>query len=177
MSATYSYLTQFLSSSLPQNPLVTHETDFSRLRDSAFLDRTLRYRTARLLQTAAMRLQKHTARLGAFDAWNKCLSHLLLLATAHIEWVIFDKTMAAARRCKDSGCRGALKCMADIFALSVRPPLPSVSHIVSPEAPCVPLFSQCVSSETSLARGERLLGIMVDSYTLTGLTAVCRTLC
>jgi acyl-CoA oxidase len=105
---------------MPQNPLTTHETDFSRLRDSAFLDRTLRYRTARLLQTAALRLQKHTARLGAFDAWNKCLSHLLALATAHIEWVIFDRFMLAARRCKDSGCRGALKCMADIFALSVR---------------------------------------------------------
>jgi acyl-CoA oxidase len=120
VSATYSYLTQILASSLPQNPLVTHETDFARLRDPAFLEKTLRYRTARLLQTAALRVQKHTARLGAFDVWNRCLSHLLLLATAHIEWVIFHHFMLATRRCKDSGCRGALKCMADIFALSVR---------------------------------------------------------
>jgi acyl-CoA oxidase len=68
-----------------------------------------------------MRLQKHTPRLGAFAAWNKCLSHLLALATAHIEWVIFQQFMLAVRRCKDSGCEGALKCMADIFALTVWP--------------------------------------------------------
>ena len=120
VTATYAYLKQLLSSSLPQNPLVTHETDWARLRDPAFLDRTLRYRTARLLQTVAQRLQKHTARVGAFDAWNRCLSHLLALATAHIEWVVYHEFSKAARRCRDSGCHGALKCMSDIYALSVR---------------------------------------------------------
>ena len=49
----------------------------SRLRHLA------RYRVARLLHTAAQRLRKHTRRLGAFHAWNKCLNHLLALARAH----------------------------------------------------------------------------------------------
>jgi acyl-CoA oxidase len=123
VTATYSYLKQLLSSSVPQNPLVTHETDWARLRDTAFLDRTLRYRVARLLQTVAARLQKHMPRVGAFAAWNKCLSHLLALANAHIEWVIFRQFMLAVHRCKDSGCASALKCMADIFALTVRLPI------------------------------------------------------
>lgn len=81
-----------------------------------------RYRTARLLQTVAARLQRHTRRLGAFHAWNKCLSHLLLLARAHIEQVTHEQFTKAANRCHDHGCRTALKCMADIFALSVRSP-------------------------------------------------------
>lgn len=42
MTATYSYLKQGLVNSLPQNPLVTHETDWVRLRDAHFLNRTLR---------------------------------------------------------------------------------------------------------------------------------------
>jgi len=42
-----------------------------------------RYRVARLLHTVAQRLRKHTRQLGAFHAWNKCLNHLLALATAH----------------------------------------------------------------------------------------------
>lgn len=85
-----------------------------------------RYRTARLLQTVAARLQRHTRRIGAFHAWNKCLSHLLLLARAHIEQVTYDQFMKATNRCHDNGCRTALKCMADIFALSVRSPSPAV---------------------------------------------------
>lgn len=43
VTATYSYMRQVLVSSLPQNPLVTHETDWERLRDPHFLNRTLRY--------------------------------------------------------------------------------------------------------------------------------------
>ena len=67
----------------------------------------------------AARLQKHTRKLGPFDAWNKCLSHLLALSKAHIEWVVYDRFMDAVRRCQDPGCQSALKLMADIFALEV----------------------------------------------------------
>lgn len=119
VTVTYTYLRHLVRDSLPANPLTTHETDPAKLRDPAFLDRALRYRTARLLQTAALRLRKHTARLGAFHAWNKCLSHLLLLAKAHIEWVIYQQFMLAVGRCMDPDCRAALKTMADLFALSI----------------------------------------------------------
>ena len=84
------------------------------------MDPCHRYRTARLLQTVALRLRKHTATKGAFDAWNVCLDHLLSLSRAHIEWVIYDRLMLAVIRCKDVRCKATLKTMADLFALSVR---------------------------------------------------------
>lgn len=42
VSATYTYLKQVVSNNLPANPLVTHETDWNRLRDPSFLDATLK---------------------------------------------------------------------------------------------------------------------------------------
>lgn len=42
-----------------------------------------------MLFTLGLRLRKHTPRLGAFHAWNKCLAHVLDLASAYMESVIF----------------------------------------------------------------------------------------
>ncbi|KAK9822656.1 hypothetical protein WJX81_004971 [Elliptochloris bilobata] len=117
VAATYRYLRQWAADSLPANPLVTHETDARHLRDPAFLIRALRYRTGKLLFTVAQRLRKHTARLGAFHAWNKCLTHLLALARAHVESVMFERFMDAVNGCPDPECRKSLKAMADVFAL------------------------------------------------------------
>ena len=58
----------------------------------------LQYRTARLLHTAALRLRKHSKRLGSFGAWNRCLNHLLTLAESHIESVILAKFSEAVDR-------------------------------------------------------------------------------
>lgn len=68
-----------------------------------------RYRTARLLHTVAMRLRKHTRKLGAFQAWNKCLNHLLELARAHIEAVMLTNILEGANKCEDLDARKALK--------------------------------------------------------------------
>lgn len=59
----------------------------------------VQYRTARLLHTAALRLRKHSKRLGSFGAWNRCLNHLLTLAESHIESVILAKFSEAVERC------------------------------------------------------------------------------
>mmetsp|Transcript_817 Transcript_817/g.2475 ORF Transcript_817/g.2475 Transcript_817/m.2475 type:complete len:143 (+) Transcript_817:1832-2260(+) len=99
LQATYNYLRQLASDSLMVNPLVSHETDVRHLRDPGFQIRTLRYRTGRLLHTVASRLQKHRMRLGAFEAWNHCLNHLLALANAYVESVMLEKfvTMVSPR--------------------------------------------------------------------------------
>ena len=68
-----------------------------------------RYRTGRLLYTVALRLRKHTRRVGAFHAWNKCLAHLLTLARAHIESIAYETFVQAARACPDVDCRKSLK--------------------------------------------------------------------
>lgn len=59
----------------------------------------LQYRTSRLLQSVAVRLQKHSKSLGDFGAWNRCLNHLLTLAESHIESVILAKFIEAVERC------------------------------------------------------------------------------
>ena len=68
-----------------------------------------RYRTGRLLFTLAQRLNKHTGRLGQFHAWNKCLSHILALARAHIESVIYLHFIEGVNKCSDADCRKSLK--------------------------------------------------------------------
>lgn len=117
VAATWSYLKQWALDKLPPNPLVTHETDRTHLRDPAFLKRALRYRTARLLHTAAARLRKHSRRVGDFFAWNKCLLHLLALSRAHVESVMLDSMLEAVQSCPDPEARQSLKAMADLFAL------------------------------------------------------------
>ena len=68
-----------------------------------------RYRTAKLLHTVALRLRKHTAKLGAFQAWNRCLNHLLALARAHMESLMLDSFLAAISKCPDADGRRSLK--------------------------------------------------------------------
>ena len=68
-----------------------------------------RYRVGRLLRTVAARLHKHTGRLGAFHAWNKCLNHLLDLANAHIEATMLDAFYNGVDACVDPDARKALK--------------------------------------------------------------------
>ena len=87
--------------------LMTHETPGSTVHDtSCTCDR---YRTARLLHTVALRLRKHTQRKGAFQAWNRCLGHLLALAKAHIESVIYTRLSAGVSACSDPDARKSLK--------------------------------------------------------------------
>mmetsp|Transcript_9048 Transcript_9048/g.27119 ORF Transcript_9048/g.27119 Transcript_9048/m.27119 type:complete len:602 (-) Transcript_9048:4875-6680(-) len=117
VSATWAYLKQWAIGALPPNPLVSHDTAPRHLRDPAFLKRALRYRVARLLHTVALRLRKHTKRLGAFHAWNKCLNHLLALAKAHQEALMLDAFYSGVTSAVDPDCRRALKALADLFAL------------------------------------------------------------
>ncbi|KXZ46313.1 hypothetical protein GPECTOR_45g183 [Gonium pectorale] len=74
-------------------------------------------RTARMLFTLSLRLRKHGPRLGAFHAWNRCLSHVLDLANAYVESVIYKTFLRAVAGCVDPDCRRALRAMADLFAL------------------------------------------------------------
>lgn len=117
ISSSYHYLKQFVLGNLPNNPLVTHETDVRHLRDPTFLMKAMRYRTGRLLFTLTLRLRKHRASLGSFHAWNKCLNHILELANAHVESVMLEAFLQAVRRCIDPDCRKALKALCDLFAL------------------------------------------------------------
>lgn len=74
-------------------------------------------RTARMLFTLGLRLRKHTGKLGSFHAWNKCLNHVLALANAYIEGVLYRCFMTGVENCHDKDSVKSLKAMADLFAL------------------------------------------------------------
>ncbi|GBG72769.1 hypothetical protein CBR_g12337 [Chara braunii] len=96
---------------------MTHREGTDHLRDPQFQLSAFRHRTAKLLHTAALRLRKHTKRLGSFGAWNRCLNHLLALAESHIESVILAKFIEGVQRCEDKEARQSLKLLCDLYAL------------------------------------------------------------
>ncbi|XP_027179498.1 acyl-coenzyme A oxidase 2, peroxisomal [Coffea eugenioides] len=118
LAVTWNYLKESMNTYLSQpNPVTSRWEGEDHLRDPKFQLDAFRYRTSRLLQSVAARLQKHSKTLGGFGAWNRCLNHLLTLAESHIESVILERFIEAVRSCPDEGSRSALKLVCDLYAL------------------------------------------------------------
>ncbi|XP_047325220.1 acyl-coenzyme A oxidase 2, peroxisomal-like [Impatiens glandulifera] len=118
ISVSWNYLKESMSSYLSQpNPVTSRWESADHLRDPKFQLDAFSYRTSRLLQTAAVRLQKHSKKLGGFGAWNRCLNHLLTLSESHIETVILTKFIEAVQSCPDENSRAGLKLVCDLYAL------------------------------------------------------------
>lgn len=118
LPVTWNYLKESMGTYLSQtNPVVTHRDGEGHLRDPNFQLDAFRYRTARLLQTAALRLRKLTKQHGSFEAWNHCLNHLLTLAESHVESVILEKFINVVNRCEDRTGKSHLKLLCDLYAL------------------------------------------------------------
>lgn len=118
LTVTWNYLRDSMGTYLSQkNPVVTHRDGEGHLRDPSFQLDAFRYRTAKLLQTVALRLRMHSKQLGSFGAWNRCLNHLLTLAESHIETVILERFIEAVNSCKDKNARRLLKLLCDLYAL------------------------------------------------------------
>ena len=54
LQATYAYLRSWATDNLPVNPLVSHETKVSHLRDAAFLSRALKYVFCKRMHTLCL---------------------------------------------------------------------------------------------------------------------------
>nr|AAF14635.1 acyl-CoA oxidase [Petroselinum crispum] len=118
LTVTWNYLRESMNAYLSQpNPLTSRWEGEDHLRDPKFQLDAFRYRTSRLLQSAAVRLQKHSKNLGGFGAWNRCLNHLLTLAESHIESVILETFIKAVKNCPDASSRAALKLVCDLYAM------------------------------------------------------------
>lgn len=117
-AGTWNYLRESMNTYLSApNPVTARWEGEEHLRDPQFQLDAFRYRTSRLLHSAAMRLRKHSKTLGSFGAWNRCLNHLLTLAESHIESVILAKFIEAVKSCPDENSRAALKLVCDLYAL------------------------------------------------------------
>ncbi|KAL4645394.1 hypothetical protein ACB092_02G232500 [Castanea dentata] len=118
LAVTWNYLRESMNSYLSQpNPVTARWESADHLRDPKFQLDAFRYRTSRLLQSVAVRLNKHSKTLGGFGAWNRCLNHLLTLAESHIESVILAKFIEAVKSCPDASTQEALKLVCDLYAL------------------------------------------------------------
>ncbi|KAJ6775019.1 ELECTRON TRANSPORT OXIDOREDUCTASE [Salix purpurea] len=119
LAVTWNYLRESMNTYLSQpNPVTARWEGVEHLRDPKFQLDAFRYRTSRLLQSAAVRLRKHSKTLGGFGAWNRCLNHLLTLAESHIESVILAKFIETVEKCPDASTRAALKLVCDLYALN-----------------------------------------------------------
>lgn len=104
---------------LEKNPIVTRLTDADHLRDGEFHAAAFRYREERLLQTAAQRMRKRlSAGIDGQRAATEVQEHLLALAHAHVERVVYEAFAAGVLACADEGLRGWLGRLCDLFALS-----------------------------------------------------------
>uniref|UniRef100_A0A2N9HKV1 Acyl-coenzyme A oxidase n=1 Tax=Fagus sylvatica TaxID=28930 RepID=A0A2N9HKV1_FAGSY len=118
LAVTWNYLRESMNTYLSQpNPVTARWESEDHLRDPKFQLDAFRYRTSRLLQSVAVRLNKHSKTLGGFGAWNRCLNHLLTLAESHIESVILEKFIEAVKSCPDASSQAALKLVCDLYAL------------------------------------------------------------
>ncbi len=101
------------------NPVVARKTDETHLRDPEFQRAALRYREERLRTTAARRMQgRISAGQNSFDALNEVQDHLVALARAHIERVLYDRFQEGIERQDDPAIRRVLLRLRDLYALS-----------------------------------------------------------
>jgi acyl-CoA oxidase len=120
LSGVLRYLGRRASARLAQlNPVVTRNGDRLHLRDGDVELALLRYREERLLASAARRLKgRIDDGMDSFDAFTEVQDHLLHLATAHVERVVLEATVAAERSEADpalAAVRGRLRAL---FALA-----------------------------------------------------------
>lgn len=102
-----------------QNPLTTRNVDPNHLRDPEFHLSVLRYREDSLLVSAAKRLKSRLdKKMDSFQAFNEVQDHLCVLATAHIERVIFESFHKAVEACPDVECKAVLGKLCTLFALT-----------------------------------------------------------
>ena len=100
------------------NPIVTRQADESHLRDPGFHLAAFTYRADRLLGSAARRLKARIdGGMDSFAAFNDCQDHLVRVARAHIERVVYEQFAAAIAGIGDDGLRLRLETLRDLFAL------------------------------------------------------------
>ena len=117
-------MVQFVASDLgtrlmEKNPLVRRNTDQEHLRDPEFHASAFRYRSEALLQSAARRLKKRISDDGmdTYDAFIEVQDHLVTLAKAKSEQLVFDHFNASIQDVEDDSTRDVLRTLCTLFAL------------------------------------------------------------
>jgi len=114
------YIAQQATTSLTEmNPIVTRKTAEAHLRDHDFQLAALSYREQHLLKRAAQRLKSRIeSGMNSFQAFNECQNHLVTLAHAYIERVIFENFMTVLQQVQQEGLQAKLSKIASLYALN-----------------------------------------------------------
>ena len=118
--ATLRYLGDRVSIALTElNPFVTRNTDRSHLLDSEFHLSAFRYREKRMLYAVARRMREMIkSGVSSYDAFLKCQSHMIGMATAFVERVILEEFIKIVKRTKEQDLQPVLTNLYNLFALS-----------------------------------------------------------
>ncbi|TRW88323.1 acyl-CoA oxidase [Mycolicibacterium sp. 018/SC-01/001] len=88
---------------------------FNRGTQAKMLEDREEYMTA----SVARRLQSKSKEMSAFEAFNSVQDHVLHVAQAHIDRIIFEAFVAGIDSCKDRTAREILGLVCDLYALTV----------------------------------------------------------
>jgi acyl-CoA oxidase len=102
------------------NPIAVRRTDEAHLLDPEFHRDALRYREERLLSSAARRLRALIeGGVDSFDALNQVQDHVISLAVAHTDRVVFERFDEAVEAIEGTASAPALRALATLHALSL----------------------------------------------------------
>jgi acyl-CoA oxidase len=102
-----------------RNPVRARRTGEETLRDPDVQLESFRFREQRLLETVARRLKHRLDRgVDSFHAVNECQEHLVALADAHVDRVVFESFRGAVERAPDPRIASELDRLRDLWALS-----------------------------------------------------------
>jgi acyl-CoA oxidase len=114
------YLAERAETALTElNPLVTRRTDAEHLLDPDFHSGALTYREDRLLRSVAMRIRARIADgVDSFGAVVECQDHVVALARAHVERVVYEALQEGVARAPTPGLSEVLAPVSALYALS-----------------------------------------------------------
>lgn len=119
--AVMKYLyTKFSHAMAEINPYYVRNTNIEHLSDTNFYDHALRFREERLLISLSTRMRDYLGkRIHPFDAFLKCQNHMIVLAKAYVERLVYLEMRAEMAAQSDNAAIESLKQISQIYALSV----------------------------------------------------------
>ena len=113
-------LRQVSTSIFESNPISARNRDMEHLTSSEFHKQALSYRTHRLLVSVTQRMRSMLKKkMDPYLAFLRCQTHLLKLANAYVEELIYDQYYQKVKSVKDPMLHGVLRKLRNLYALTI----------------------------------------------------------
>ncbi|MBT8220684.1 MAG: acyl-CoA dehydrogenase family protein [Bacteroidia bacterium] len=113
-------LKQVSTSIFESNPIASRNRDMEHLLSSEFHKQALGYRRHRLLVSVTQRMRSMLRKkMDPYLAFLKCQTHLLRLANAYTEELIYEQFYKKVRSVQDQKLHGVLRKLRNLYALTV----------------------------------------------------------